>query len=96
MNSGKSFKDRLLGEEINLPVGELGEPNPIQVNYTYYEGKPESHRLEFLQKGRLKFEIFLLRYKESISRICVMEKDLKDPGDEREIPLGFMIKEEEK
>ena len=60
VNSGKSFKDRLVGEEINLPVGELGEPNPIQVNYTYYEGKPESHRLEFLQKGRLKFEIFLL------------------------------------
>ncbi len=92
MNPAKSFKDRLLGEEISLPVGELGEPNPIQVYYTYYVGKPESHRLEFQQKGRVKFEIFLPRYSENISRICGMEKDLKNPEGECEIHLGFIIR----
>jgi len=92
MHPKESLKDRFLGEEVNLPVGILSEKEPVEVLYTYYVGKPESHRLEFQKKGRTKFEIFLPQHGKNLSEICAMETSLKEREDEWKSQPGFMIR----
>ncbi len=65
-----SLKESVVGKEMALPICSLPRKTPLDVFYTYYVGKPRSHRLEFRKGTRTKFEIFLPRYGEDISQLC--------------------------
>ncbi len=79
-----SLKESVLGKEINLPICSLPRKPPLDVFYVYYEGKPQSHRLEFRKMTRTKFELFLPRYGEDISqlRFSVEIQECRKAGDE--------------
>ena len=79
-----SLKASVLGKEVNLPICSLPRRKPLNLFYTYYEGKPQSHRLEFRKKKRTKFEMFLPHYGEDISQLCAVMEGLeyRKVGDE--------------
>ena len=79
-----SLKESFMGKEVELPICSLPRRKPLNVFYTYYEGIPQSHRLEFRKKKRTKFEMFLPHYGEDISQLCsVMEgHDYRKGNDE--------------
>jgi len=70
-----SLKDSVLGKEENLPIISFPRKKTIDVFYTYYEGKPQSHRLEFRKGKRITFEMFLPRYGKNILELCSAGED---------------------
>lgn len=87
-----SLKESVLGKEISLPICSLSRKAPIDLFYTYYEGKPRSHRLEFRKLKRTKFEMFLPRYGEDISqlRAAVEGQGYRQAGNED--VFGFWLR----
>ncbi|GEM_PF-3305390 len=69
-----SMKASFSGRERNLPICSLSRKAPLDVFYTYYGGKPKSHRLEFRKGTRTKFEMFLPRYGENLSELRSVAK----------------------
>jgi hypothetical protein len=65
-----SFIHSILGKEINLPICTIERKKPIQVYYTYFQGKSSSHRLEFRKGSRTVFEMFLPQYDKEIMQFC--------------------------
>ncbi len=84
-----SLKESALGKEMNLPICSLPRKTPLNVFYTYYEGKPRSHRLEFRQGKRTKFEMFLPLYRESIAQLCLTVEDQDYRKAREETVFGF-------
>ncbi len=87
-----SLKESRIGREKNLPICSLSRKTPLDVFYTYFEGKPRSHRLEFRKVARTKFEMFLPRYGEDISQLrSVAEGQMyRNAGVESE--FGFWLR----
>lgn len=65
-----SVKKSVLGKEVSLPICFLSRTKTIHVFYTYYEAKPQSHRLEFRKGKRTRFEIFLPNHGQNIEQLC--------------------------
>ncbi|MGB5443886.1 MAG: hypothetical protein WBM99_00155 [Psychromonas sp.] len=81
-----AYKQPILGREINLPICSLPRENSIQLFYTYYEGKPLSHRLEFRRGNRTIFEILLPHYEKSMIALCTVLKGRdNDPAVEQRV-----------
>jgi hypothetical protein len=79
-----SLKESVLGKEMSLPICSLPQKTPLDIFYTYFDGKPRSHRLEFRKGSRTKFEMFLPRYGEDISQLCsaIEGREYRKTGDE--------------
>jgi hypothetical protein len=79
-----SLKESVLGKEMSLPICSLPQKTPLDIFYTYFDGKPRSHRLEFRKGSRTKFEMFLPRYGEDISQLCsaIAGREYRKTGDE--------------
>ncbi len=84
-----SLKESVLGKEMTLPICSLARKTPLDVFYTYYEGKPQSHRLEFRKGKRTKFEMFLPLYRESIAQLCLTVEDQNYRKAGEETVFGF-------
>ena len=78
-----------MGGEVNLPICSLTGKKPVHVFYTYYEGRPGSHRLEFRKGMRTTFEMFLPRYGKDISRLCSLAENQGYGGDGNKNDFGF-------
>jgi hypothetical protein len=87
-----SLKEAALGRETNIPICTISGKKTITVFYTYYEGNPRSHRLEFCKGSRTVFEIFLPRHDEDIACLSAVlghQRDFRDP--EKTI-FGFWLR----
>jgi hypothetical protein len=82
-----SLKESVLAKEVNLPICSLPRNTPLDVYYTYYEGKPQSHRLEFRRGQRTKFEMLLPHYAQNILQLC----SVLDSQDYREAGGGVVL-----
>ena len=87
-----TLKKSVLGREINLPICSLSRKTPLDVFYTYYEGKPRSHRLEFRKGARTKFEMFLPHYGEDISQLRSVAEGQKYRNAGVESEFGFWLR----
>lgn len=64
-----SFKESVLGKEVNILICSLPRRIPLDIYYTYFGGRPRSHRLEFRKGKRTIFEMFLSRYGVDMSQL---------------------------
>lgn len=91
MGLRETLKESLLGKEVSLSVCSLPRKAPLDVLYTYVEGKPRSHRLEFRRTKRTLFEMFLPRFGEDISRLCTVLEGQGYRQTNDEVEVGFWL-----
>ncbi len=84
-----SLKESVLGKEVTLPICSLRQRNPIDVAYTYYEGKPHSHSLLFLKGKRATFQMFLPHYDEDLMRFGSLIENQEYRKEDGEGVFGF-------
>jgi hypothetical protein len=64
----EGLRESLLGREVNLPVADL-RGGRLAVTYTFFEGKPASHRVLFRKGSRPCFEVFLPQRGDDLVRL---------------------------
>ncbi len=84
-----ALKESGLGKEVSVPICSFPMRKGIHVFYTYYIGKPRSHRLEFRKGKRTTFEMFLSNYGENISQLCSIIDDQEYRRAGGKASLGF-------